>query len=64
MDAIKDWILSNPLHLVIVVGALFFVGFVGWKLLKGVLKVLLILVLLAGIAAAVYWLSGLGPIPH
>ena len=62
MDALRDWLQSSPLNVAIVVLGTLFVGFVGWKLLKGVLKVLLILGLLAGIAAAIFWLRGMGPI--
>jgi purine-cytosine permease-like protein len=58
----RELLLSNPLPIAVIAVVAILVIILGWKIVKGVGRVLLILVLLAAIAVALFWLKGMGPI--
>ena len=58
-----DILLSNPVALAVVIAGALLVMVLIWKVLKGLLKIVVMLVLIAVIALAVFRLDALGLLP-
>ena len=58
-----DILLSNPVALAVVIAGALLVLILIWKILKGLLKITLMLVLIAVIALVVFRLNTLGLLP-
>ncbi len=58
-----DILLSNPVALAVVIAGALLVLILIWKILKGLLKITVMLVLIAVIALAVFRLNTLGLLP-